>query len=94
MTGKILGTGSYVPGRTVENNDLAKLVDTNDAWIRERTGIERRHVTEEETTSAMASRAARKALENGGISPEEIDLILVATSTPDIIFPCVACRRR
>lgn len=92
MTGKILGTGSYVPGRTVENNDLAKLVDTNDAWIRERTGIERRHVTEEETTSAMASRAARKALENGGISPEEIDLILVATSTPDIIFPCVACR--
>lgn len=92
MTGKILGTGSYVPGRTVENNDLAKLVDTNDAWIRERTGIERRHVTEEETTSAMASRAARKALENGGISPEGIDLILVATSTPDIIFPCVACR--
>ena len=92
MTGKILGTGSYVPGRTVENDDLARLVDTNDAWIRERTGIERRHVTEEETTSAMASRAARKALENGGISPEEIDLILVATSTPDIIFPCVACR--
>ncbi len=74
MTGKILGTGSYVPGRTVENDDLARLVDTNDAWIRERTGIERRHVTEEETTSAMASRAARKALENGGISPEEIDL--------------------
>lgn len=92
MTGKILGTGSYIPDRTVENNDLAKLVDTNDAWIRERTGIERRHLAEGETTSAMASRAARKALENGKILPEEIDLILVATSTPDIIFPCVACR--
>lgn len=92
MTGKILGTGSYIPDRTVENNDLAKLVDTNDAWIRERTGIECRHLAEGETTSAMASRAARKALENGKILPEEIDLILVATSTPDIIFPCVACR--
>lgn len=91
MTGRILGTGAYVPARIVENQELAKLVDTNDAWIRERTGIARRHVTEEETTSYMAAKAAREALCQAEISNEEVDLILVATSTPDTIFPCVAC---
>lgn len=91
MTGRILGTGAYVPARIVENQELAKLVDTNDAWIRERTGIARRHVTEEETTSYMAAKAAREALCQAEISSEEVDLILVATSTPDTIFPCVAC---
>ena len=91
MTGRILGTGAYVPARIVENQELAKLVDTNDAWIRERTGIARRHVAEEETTSYMAAKAAREALCQAEISSEEVDLILVATSTPDTIFPCVAC---
>lgn len=91
MTGRILGTGAYVPARIVENQELAKLVDTNDAWIRERTGIARRHVAEEETTSYMAAQAAREALCQAEISSEEVDLILVATSTPDTIFPCVAC---
>lgn len=91
MTGRILGTGAYVPARIVENQELEKLVDTNDAWIRERTGIVRRHVAEEETTSYMAALAAREALCQAEISSEEVDLILVATSTPDTIFPCVAC---
>ena len=91
MTGRILGTGAYVPARTVENQELAKVVDTNDAWIQERTGIARRHLIEEETTSYMAAQAAREALLQAGIAGENVDLILVATSTPDTIFPCVAC---
>lgn len=91
MTGRICGTGSYVPTRIVDNEELANLVDTNDAWIRERTGIVRRHLAEQETTSDMAARAAKKALEQAGISSGEIELILVATSTPESIFPCIAC---
>lgn len=91
MTGRICGTGSYVPTRIVDNEELANLVDTNDAWIRERTGIARRHLAEQETTSDMAARAAKKALEQARISPGEIELILVATSTPESIFPCIAC---
>ena len=91
MTGRICGTGSYVPARIVENEELANLVDTNDAWIRERTGIARRHLAEQETTSYMAAMAAKRALAQAGMLAEEVDLILVATSTPETVFPCTAC---
>ena len=91
MVGKICGTGSYVPPHVMDNDDLAKIVDTNDAWIRERTGIGRRHIIEEETTSRMAGEAALKALEQSGIDPAEIDLILLATSSSETVFPCAAC---
>lgn len=86
MTGRICGTGSYVPARIVENEELANLVDTNDAWIRERTGIARRHLAEQETTSYMAAMAAKRALAQAGMLAEEVDLILVATSTPETVF--------
>ncbi len=79
MVGRICGTGSSIPSKIVENDDLAKIVDTNDEWIRERTGIARRHIADTETTSSLAADAAKKALENAGMSAEEIDLILVAT---------------
>ena len=75
----------------MDNDDLAKIVDTNDEWIRERTGIGRRHVIEEETTSYMAGQAAARAVEQSGIDPAEIDLILVATSSSEVIYPCAAC---
>ena len=91
MVGKICGTGSYVPPHTVDNDDLSRIVDTNDAWIRERTGIARRHIIEGETTSYMAGRAALKAVEQSGIDPKEIELILVATSSSETVFPCAAC---
>ena len=91
MVGKIYGTGSYVPEHVMDNDDLAKIVDTNDEWIRERTGIGRRHVIEEETTSYMAGQAAARAVEQSGIDPAEIDLILVATSSSELIYPCAAC---
>ena len=87
MTGRICGTGSYVPARIVENDELANLVDTNDAWIRERTGIARRHLAENETTSYMAAEAAKRALAQSDIPAEDVDLILVATSTPENVFP-------
>ena len=91
MVGKIYGTGSYVPPHVMSNDDLAKIVDTNDEWIRERTGIGRRHIIKGETTSYMAGQAALKAVENSGIDPEEIELILLATSSSETIFPCAAC---
>lgn len=91
MVGKICGTGSYVPLHVMDNNDLAKIVDTSDEWIRERTGIGKRHIIEEETTSYMAGQAALRAVEQSGIDPSEIELILVATSSSEIVFPCAAC---
>lgn len=91
MIGKICGTGSYIPEKTVSNDQLAQIVDTNDAWIRERTGIVRRHVAEEDTVVSMGAKAAERALENAGISPEEIDLILLGTSSSNVIFPAGAC---
>ena len=91
MVGKIYGTGSYVPEHVMSNDDLAKIVDTSDEWIRERTGIGRRHVIREETTSYMAGQAAARAVEQSGIDPAEIDLILVATSSSETIYPCAAC---
>lgn len=75
VTGRIIGTGSYVPERIVTNEDLAKLVETSDEWIVTRTGIHERRIAVEEGTSAMASRAAERALENAGIKAEELDII-------------------
>jgi 3-oxoacyl-[acyl-carrier-protein] synthase III len=90
---RIAGTGSYLPPRVMENAEFARRLDTSDAWIRERTGIERRHIAEEsQASSDLALHAARRALEAAGIKPEEIDLIIVATSTPDYIFPSTACQ--
>ncbi|CAI8304331.1 MAG: 3-oxoacyl-[acyl-carrier-protein] synthase 3 [Opitutia bacterium UBA7350] len=88
----ILGTGSYLPERIVTNDDMAQIVETSDEWIQARTGIrQRRFAAEGENTSHMASAAARRAIEDAGIDPTEIDLILVATMTPDMPFPSTAC---
>lgn len=91
MTSRIIGTGSYVPPRAVTNDDLARIVKTSDEWIVSRTGIRERHIAVDEGTTHMAAEAARRALENGGIPAEEIDLILLATSSPDNCFPAGAC---
>lgn len=89
---KILGTGSYLPAQVRTNADLEKMVDTTDEWIFARTGIrERRVAAENEYTSDLAFEAAKKAIASAGISKEEIDLIIVATTTPDKIFPSTAC---
>ncbi len=92
MFGKIVGTGSYVPERILENTDLEKMVETDDVWIRERTGICRRHImAEDEKVSQMAVKAGEKALIAAGIKAEEIDLILVSSVSPDILLPSVSC---
>ena len=89
---RIAGTGSYLPEKAVSNVDLEKTLDTSDEWIRERTGIKRRHiVADHEMTSDIAVSAARNAIEAAGISADDIDLILVGTTTPDKIFPATAC---
>src|SRR5947199_10005363 len=91
-TVSIIGTGSYVPEKILTNADLSRMVDTSDDWITTRTGIkERRIAAKDENTSDMAAKAALKALEQAKISPKEIDLILVATATPDTLFPATAC---
>lgn len=88
----ILGIGSYVPEKIVTNHDLEKMIDTSDQWIVERTGIRERHIANDtENTSDLATRAAEKALLHAGVRAEEIDLIIVATVTPDMPFPPVAC---
>ena len=88
----ITGTGSYLPEKVLTNDDLAQIVDTSDEWIRTRTGIAKRHVAAEgETTSDLAARAGRRALEAAGRGPEDIDAVLVATTTPDYTFPATAC---
>lgn len=91
MIGKICGTGSCVPGHILDNDDLSQMVDTSDAWIRERTGVARRHIIEGETTVTMAAEAARRALENGNVQPEEVDLLIVCTFTSEVLLPCAAC---
>jgi 3-oxoacyl-[acyl-carrier-protein] synthase-3 len=92
MHSRIVGSGSYLPSRILTNHELAKTVDTSDAWIRTRTGIrERRIAAPGEQTSDLAERAARAALEAAGIAPNEVDLIIVATTTPDMMFPSTAC---
>ncbi len=88
----IIGTGKYVPEKILTNGDLEKLVDTSDEWITSRTGIRERHIAApSELTSDMAAAAAKNALDNAGIHPDEIDLIIVATVTPDMFFPATAC---
>ncbi len=89
---EIAGTGSYLPETILTNFDLEKKLNTSDEWIRTRTGIvERRIAGKEESSSVLAAHAARKALESANIKPEEVDIIIVCTSTPDILFPSTAC---
>ena len=91
-TSILRGIGSYVPERKVDNQELSEKVDTSDEWIRTRTGIkERRFAAENESTSDLALEASRRALEDAGVSPEKIDLVVVATITPDMAFPSTAC---
>jgi len=89
---KIAGTGGYLPEKVMHNREFEAFVDTSDEWIRDRTGITQRHVAaENETTSDMSVAAARKAMEHAQVTPAEIDLIIVATTTPDKVFPSTAC---
>src|SRR5436305_7356178 len=91
-TVSIVGTGSYAPEKRLTNADLMGIVETSDEWITTRTGIkERRIAAKDETTSDMATKAALKALEQANVKPEDVDLILVATATPDMLFPATAC---
>ena len=91
MRGKICGTGSYVPEHYLDNHDIAGIVETSDEWIRERTGIVRRHIADNDTTVSMAIKAGKAALENGQVEAQELDMILVSTITPNTIIPCTAC---
>jgi 3-oxoacyl-[acyl-carrier-protein] synthase-3 len=89
---RIAGTGSYLPAKVLTNRDLERFVDTTDEWIHSRTGIRERHVAADgETTSDLALAASRNALQAAGIGPGDIDLIVVATTTPDMVFPGTAC---
>jgi 3-oxoacyl-[acyl-carrier-protein] synthase-3 len=89
----ILGCGSYLPSQVVSNDDLAKRIDTSDAWIVERTGIKRRHIASEgETTSDLALEAAKRALKHADIGAGDLDLVIVATTTPDETFPSTATK--
>lgn len=89
---KVTGTGSSLPEKIVSNFDIEKLVDTSDEWIQERTGIANRHISTGETVASLASDAAKKALEMAGKSAEEVDLIIVATCSPEMLLPCCACQ--
>jgi len=92
MHSRIVGTGSYLPAQILTNHDLARRIDTNDAWIRARTGIrERRVAAPAEQTSDLAEHAGRAALAAAGIPAADVDLVIVATTTPDMIFPSTAC---
>jgi len=89
---RIVGTGSYLPPRVVTNEELSKKLDTSDSWIQERTGIRQRHIADaSQASSDLALEASRRALAAAGVNAADIDLILVATSTPDFIFPSTAC---
>lgn len=91
-TARIIGTGSYLPERIMPNSELEAMVDTTDEWIVARTGIKQRHVAApDELTSDLAEIAARRAIEAAGIQASDVDLIVVATTTPDLVFPSVAC---
>jgi 3-oxoacyl-[acyl-carrier-protein] synthase-3 len=92
LSASIIGTGSYVPEKILSNADLERLVDTNDEWIVTRTGIRQRRIAApEQTTSDLAAEAANAAMQNAGVTPEELDMIIVATVTPDMFFPSTAC---
>ena len=89
---RITGTGSYLPEKILSNRDLETMVDTTDAWIRERTGIEKRHIAAaDQSTCDLAEQAARQAMASAGKRSADIDLIIVATTTPDRVFPSTAC---
>lgn len=89
---RIAGTGHYAPEKVLTNADLEKMVDTTDEWIRARSGIERRHIAaDSETTTDLAEQAARAAMEAAGVGPQDIDYIVVGTTTPDLVFPNVGC---
>ena len=89
----ITGCGAYLPTRVLSNSDLAKMVDTSDAWIVERTGIQRRHIASDgETTSDLAFEAAKRALANAKIDADDVDVVVVATTTPDETFPSIATK--
>ena len=89
---RIVGTGAYLPERVVHNDEFAARLDTSDAWIRERTGIRERHIADaSQTSSDLALEASRAALAAAQIQPADLDLIIVATSTPDFVFPSTAC---
>lgn len=89
---RIIGTGGYLPDKVLTNADLEKMVDTSDEWITDRTGIKERHIAADgQTTCDLAEQAARQALDAAGIGKDEIDLIIVATTTPDRVFPSTAC---
>lgn len=92
MTARIIGTGSAVPEQIVTNEDLSKIVETNDEWISSRSGIKERRVAKEENTTSLAILAGKRALENAGVTAEEIEVIIVATCTPDYFFPNTACQ--
>ncbi len=92
MNSRIVGTGSHLPEKVLTNADLEKLVDTSDEWIRSRTGIRSRHIAAEgELCSDLALPAAQRALQSAGVAAKDIDMIIVATTTPDMIFPSTAC---
>jgi 3-oxoacyl-[acyl-carrier-protein] synthase-3 len=89
---RIVGTGSYLPPRVMTNDEFAARLETSDAWIRERTGIVQRHIADEKQASSdLALEASRRALDAAGVAADDLDLIVVATSTPDYIFPSTAC---
>jgi 3-oxoacyl-[acyl-carrier-protein] synthase-3 len=89
---RIAGTGRYLPERIMTNKDLEQIVDTTDEWIRSRTGIERRHIAaDDQTTSDLAEGAAREAMAAAGVGPDDIDFIVVGTTTPDVVFPNIGC---
>nr|WP_304955081.1 beta-ketoacyl-ACP synthase III [uncultured Acetatifactor sp.] len=92
MSIRIMGTGSALPGRRVENREIVELVDTSDEWIRERTGIGSRHVSTGETVVALAADACGQALADAGRQAEEVELLLVATCSPEDVAPCMACQ--
>ncbi|MDH3916267.1 MAG: ketoacyl-ACP synthase III [Chromatiales bacterium] len=92
MYSRIIGTGRYLPERVLTNADLEKMVDTTDEWIRTRTGIERRHIAaDDQTTCDLAEGAVREAMSAAGIGPDDVDMLVVGTTTPDQIFPNVGC---
>lgn len=92
MSIRILGTGSALPHRAVTNEEITKLVETSDEWIRERTGIAYRHVSTGETVASLAAAACDSALKNAQKSPDQVELLLVATCSPEDVAPCAACR--
>ena len=91
MKGIICGTGSYLPSCILDNYDIAKMVETSDEWIQERTGIKRRRIVDKETTVSMAAEAGKRALNDAGMEATDIDMILVSTVSSNIILPCAAC---